>query len=377
MFAKIYEQIFFISLFLYLLFAVFLFSHKKGSRLSNHIFAWFCLANAFYIIGDIFSIFRHTLYRIFPIQFDLLWNSSFFLIGPLLFFYTLSLVQQDFSFKKVHLWHWLPFFIDLVYRNYRFFTHENLEAVIIDKGYYIPFWELKTRYIAMDIHIITYALISLILFYLYRYRLKEMFSSFERIKMSWLQLVLIGFVLIHLLHISKVTLPFLDKIWIEVIGFLMHVGNLLFATIVVFKGLRLPEIFSHREEKSVGKKYAKTALSQEQINDYKKKLTQYMETDKPFLNPDLNIAELAEKLSVPPHYISQVLSQGLQSNFYHFVNRYRVEECKRILVEKGSEKTVLEILYETGFNSKSTFNRIFKQYTGFNPTDYIKLQSPN
>ena len=64
-----------------------------------------------------------------------------------------------------------------------------------------------------------------------------------------------------------------------------------------------------------------------------------MERDKPYLNPDFNISELALTLSVPSHYISQVLNQGMKLNFYHFVNRYRVEESKRILTEKGDEKS--------------------------------------
>ena len=102
-----------------------------------------------------------------------------------------------------------------------------------------------------------------------------------------------------------------------------------------------------------------------------------MEKDKPYLNPDFNIGELADKLSVPSHYISQVLNQGLHLNFYHFVNRYRMEESKKILTEKGEKKTVLEILFETGFNSKSTFNRIFKQYTGVNPTEFVNSLREN
>jgi len=377
MFEKLYEQIFFISAFLYLLFAIFLFSHKKGNRLSNKIFAGFCLANAFFIMIDIFDIFCHSLYKIFPLYFDVIWDSCFFLIGPLLFFYTMSLINRDFAFKKIHLWHLLPFFIDLIYRNYRFFAHENIEAALTERGFFIPYWELRTRYITMDFHVIVYALTSLIIFYMYRSRLKEIFSSVEKIKLSWLHLVLYGFMAIHLLHISKITLPFLPGTWREIIGVLMHLGNLVLVSIVVFKGLKVPEIFSGWEEKPTGQKYAKTALSQEQIDQYKKKLTHYMEIDKPFLNPDLSITELADKLSVPSHYISQVLSQGLHLNFYHFVNRYRVEESKRILAEKGDEKTVLEILYETGFNSKSTFNRIFKQYTGVNPTEFIKSKNQN
>ncbi len=374
---KLYEQIFFISVFLFLLFAIFLFSHKKGNRLGNKIFAGFCLANAFYIMNDIFDIFSHSVYKIFPVYSDVIWESSFFLMGPLLFFYTISMTDKNFAFKRIHLLHLLPFFIDLIFRNYRFFTHEDIVDVLIKNGYYIRIWELRGRYIIMDIHMIIYALISLIIFYMYRSRLKEIFSSIEKIRLSWLHLVLYGFMVIHFLHISKVTLPFLTTTWREIIGFSMHLGSLLLISIVVFKGLKLPEIFSGWEEKISRQKYAKTALSQEQIDQYKKKLIHYMERNKPYLNPDFNISELADTLSVPSHYISQVLSQGLRLNFYHFVNRYRVEESKRILAEKGEEKTVLEILYETGFNSKSTFNRIFKQYTGVNPTEFIKSQREN
>jgi len=137
-----------------------------------------------------------------------------------------------------------------------------------------------------------------------------------------------------------------------------------------------PEIFSglnqQQETKPAKKKYEKTALTEAQINEYKEKLVLHMETKKPYLDPELNIDQLAEQIAIPSHHMSQVLNRGLNLNFYFFVNKYRIEESKKMLSEKKTQKTVLEILLETGFNSKSTFNRIFKQYTGATPTQYMK-----
>ena len=372
---KLYEIIFFIAAFLYLLFSFFLFTHKKGNRVSNKIFAGFCLSKAFFIIHDLFSIFRQSVYKVFPIYMDVIFESTFFLIGPFLYFYTRSMTSKNFVFKRIHLLNLIPFFIDVTFRNYRFFSHPNIADIMREEGYFISYSELRWRYITMDIHVIIYVIAALIVLYRYRSKLKEIFSSIEKMKLSWLYLVLFGFLLVHLFHLSKLTLAYSNEIWREIFGLSMHIGSMLLATIIVFKGLKQPEIFSGFDEKTIRQKYAKIALSQEKMEHYSKKLTQYMETEKPFLNPSLNVNELAYKLSIPSHYISQILSRRLNQNFYHFVNKYRIEESKRILADKANnKKTVLEVLYEVGFNSKSTFNAIFKQYTGVTPTQFINSQ---
>jgi AraC-like DNA-binding protein len=375
---RLYEIIFFISTFLYLLFVVFLFTHKKGNRLSNQIFAGFCLLEALLIISDLGHIFRHVVYKVLPPYIEVILESVFFLMGPFLYFYTRSMSRKDFIFKKIHLWHLIPFFLDVTFRNYRFFSQSNIRDILIERGYFISYPELKARFILADIHVIFYIVASLLILYKYRSELKELFSSIEKIKLSWLSMVLFGFFAVRLFHLSKLTLSFLGEIWINIFGLAMHLGALLLATVVVFRGLRQPEIFSGIDAKSIKQKYAKTALSQEKMEQYLQKLTQYMEAEKPYLNPSLNINELASKLSVPAHYISQILNRCLNQNFYHFVNKYRIEESKRVLIATvNQKKTVLEILYETGFNSKSTFNSIFKQYTGMTPTQFINAHKIN
>ena len=140
---------------------------------------------------------------------------------------------------------------------------------------------------------------------------------------------------------------------------------------IVYRGLKQPEIFSGIAEKP---KYETSPLTMAEMDECLKKLTSYMKTNKPYLNPSINIAELSKNLSIHPRYISQVINQLLQKNFYDFVNSYRIEEAKRYLANNGDQKmTILEILYEVGFNSKSAFNTAFKKHVGMTPIEYKKM----
>jgi AraC-like DNA-binding protein len=94
-----------------------------------------------------------------------------------------------------------------------------------------------------------------------------------------------------------------------------------------------------------------------------------------YREPLLTLKDVAEKASVPAHYVSQILNEKLNEKFYDYINRYRIEECKRILsTHAQNEKTILEILYDVGFNSKSVFNNAFKKYVGMTPSEFKRMQ---
>ena len=101
-----------------------------------------------------------------------------------------------------------------------------------------------------------------------------------------------------------------------------------------------------------------------------------MKNDKPFLDPALCLSDLASKLSIPPHHLSQVLNTCFNQNFFDFINSYRIKESKELLsIQAPIKKTILEIIYETGFNSKSVFNNAFKKYTGMTPSQFRKFNN--
>lgn len=98
-------------------------------------------------------------------------------------------------------------------------------------------------------------------------------------------------------------------------------------------------------------------------------LADYTQTQKPYLEPELTLDDLAQRLGVRPKVLSAALNEGLGQHFFDYVNRYRVGEAKRLLTNPADPKiTVLEVMYQVGFNSKSSFNTLFRKYTGQTPS---------
>lgn len=121
-------------------------------------------------------------------------------------------------------------------------------------------------------------------------------------------------------------------------------------------------------------KYANSPLDEPTRKRILGKLHAIMETEKRYAQSNFSLRQLSEQLHESSHYLSQVLNQDLQLSFYEWVNRYRVEAAKQLLVS-CADKTILTIAEEVGFNSKSTFNAAFRQYTGITPSEF-RQQKP-
>jgi AraC-like DNA-binding protein len=120
-------------------------------------------------------------------------------------------------------------------------------------------------------------------------------------------------------------------------------------------------------------KYKNSNLSEKLISEYKADLIYAMEYDKLYLNGKLSIQDVSEKLTIPKQYISEVLNEHMNTNFQDFINRYRVEEfIIRLKNDQNNHFTLLGIATEVGFNSKSSFNAIFKKFKGLTPTQFMK-----
>lgn len=121
------------------------------------------------------------------------------------------------------------------------------------------------------------------------------------------------------------------------------------------------------------KKYDRSGLKQTSADEYSALLDAHMRDDKPYLDPELRIDDVARALGIKRHHLTQILSEKYNQNFFMYVNGFRIEEARRMMAdERNREKTVLRIAFDTGFNSKATFNRIFKEATGMTPTEYRK-----
>jgi AraC-like DNA-binding protein len=112
-------------------------------------------------------------------------------------------------------------------------------------------------------------------------------------------------------------------------------------------------------------------LSEEQILMYKDRVERYMEEEKPYLDPGLSLDLLADQLQIPRHHLSAFINTSYKVNFKDFVNRYRIRFlCESIEADKWNLLTLEGIAREAGFNSRSTFHKAFKKFTGINPSEY-------
>ena len=144
----------------------------------------------------------------------------------------------------------------------------------------------------------------------------------------------------------------------------------------VLKALRYPNLFSGVDSKLVLTQNLAddNDIMQDPNNTNQiEKLISYMETEKPYLNPSLSLRNLADQMGMNSRELSIIINQKLNQHFFDFVNGYRIKEAMNILVDPAKKgETVLEILYEVGFNSKSSFNTAFKKHTGKTPTEFRK-----
>lgn len=118
------------------------------------------------------------------------------------------------------------------------------------------------------------------------------------------------------------------------------------------------------------------AEKQLDITPYKKQLEILMELEKPYLEPQLTLPELATQMQISLHLLSKVINDGYDKNFHDFINSYRIDEFKTLILQpKYRHQTILAVALDAGFNSKTAFNRAFKKLTNSTPREFLKQQS--
>lgn len=228
----------------------------------------------------------------------------------------------------------------------------------------------------------------------YQRSIHHLFSEISQIDLKWGRWLINGYLLIVITTI--VLFPLMIK-YPEYFN-LLYLINIAIATpyvyIITYKGITQPTIWqakgnaekqaieeqmheSEEIEKEIHEKQKvqKTGLPNGRINEIVSKITIVMDGDKLYQETELTLQDLAKKLDYPAHQVSQAINEGMKKNFYDLVNGYRVEEAKRLLVNpKNTNYTILSVGFEAGFNSKTTFNTVFKKFTGLTPTEFREKQ---
>jgi AraC-like DNA-binding protein len=286
-------------------------------------------------------------------------------MGPLIYFYTKSLAIRDFTFRKRDWIHLLPVIL---------FHFYLLLSILLKQFGSVTrrfiYWEITITLIVSHIILVIYACKSVHVLKQFTADIKNVYSFIEKINLSWLRFVLIGFGTIWLMVITNCLVRIIWKNPIPYLNDIITAASFIVSTTIIYYGLTQPKLFSGIEEKS---KYFRSTLTFNDSQLYINRLKEYMETEKPHLTPSLTINQLSEKLEIPPKHLSQLINETFQQNFFDFINSYRIEEAKRYLSKKSRYHfNISQILYEVGFNSKATFNRAFTKHVGMSPKEYKK-----
>jgi AraC-like DNA-binding protein len=145
--------------------------------------------------------------------------------------------------------------------------------------------------------------------------------------------------------------------------------------------LKNPEVLSKEQEvlpAALPTKYEKSTLSAERSEKYLKKLLEMMETERLYVDSEITLQKIAERLAIPPHHLSQIINERLKQSFSDFINGYRIDEVKKMFLDPSKKHySLLAIAEEAGFNSKSSFNSVFKKHTNTTPSEFRKNTNGN
>ena len=347
---------------------IFLITHKKGNQRNNIL-----LGTIFILIAWNMGVLTLQMNGVvFKWEFLLHIDDGFILLyGPIFYLYAQGVIFRDFKLSSGNLLHLIPYLLlTILLLSLRNLTPITSEEIIEND---LP-WQFYPISALMYAHFFVYLGLTYKSLWKYRKIIKNKYSQIDQINLDWLSFSLNTFGLltfVSLIH-NFITLTGNRSVFIVTLVLLL-IFIFYFVNKVILKALRQPEIFAGITQNETSK-YLGSNLTPSQIEEYKKQLLVLLRTEKSFLNPQVSLTDLSEKLSVSTKHLSQVINQSFNKSFFDFINTYRIQEVQQILKESKDDKlTVLEAMYEAGFNSKSSFNTAFKKETGQTPTEFRKM----
>ncbi len=349
--AAIISQGIFASLVLWLL---------PSNRKSNHILSILLLCLSLWLIDSFFN--RAGIYGQNPDYYFLPIYYSF-AFGPLIYFYVRSLTNHNFQIKKRHLAHFIPVLLQAIL--YLFLTFQDYE---FKRDYWLNIhrpYTYRLEFNGTFLSLAIYTVVSFKRILKYQKWLSENFSETSKIRLNWLKtILLILLVLCIQWFVELILREFFDNYYqydfspmiLGILCLTLAVGGILQQRMVDIQFVQEP----HSPD-----------LHFEIDPAIITRIVEVMSDRKAYLHPQLTLKEFSNLCDLPPRIVSKHINVSQGTSFIDFVNSYRVDDVKKNLVSPDNDHLTLEaIAYDSGFNSKSTFNRIFKKFVGVSPSQF-------
>jgi AraC-like DNA-binding protein len=363
--------------------AALLLFHPKSDKSVNKYLAFYILC---YCIPMLTPIVQHF----FSWQLLALIEPILLLLGPCLYLYVRSF-KEKITLSKA--WpHFIVFvlFVGLdIYLYVRFINEYPIATHIPPE---VPQMPVSIARVFVRIgQMILYFFLSGNVLTSYQRSINHLFSETSKIDLSWVRWLINGYIVLLLIMIG---LYFMILRSPENFALIILINTAIvtpYMYAVAFRGLTQPTLWQVRHETSPENveaaikevesveefihenepKGVKSAVGLEKITEIATRVTRLMGDSKPYLQSELTLQDLADMLDIPSYQVTQAINEGLGKNFYDLVNGYRVEEAKRLLSDPGTRTNkILAVGMDAGFNSKTTFNTVFKKFTGLTPSDF-------
>ena len=302
----------------------------------------------------------HLLYVNYPLL---------YLLGPFVFFYFLTLADGCFRFKKRYIVLFAPAVGCLIY--FLPFFLKSAQA----KMAAFPLFESETGLSRALFDIFDYSLLPWIFlcFLLTSHKTSFIWKNNKDTPAKELRIIR-GYIIVWILTGAFLAIADIrDQVGLYRIGLLS--ANILTA-VLFFITLRFPDFFNAIQAESSRAKYKNSSIKGINTGAVLERMDDLLECRKTFRDETLTLRKMSDQLEIQPHQLSEIISKKFATTFNSFINTYRVEAAKKMLLEK--KKTgILAIAFDCGFNSKSTFNKVFHSHTGTTPTEFRKKNRPD
>ena len=338
--------------------AILLFTKRKSSVSDKILSAWLCLLAIEFLtcaLDDV--IFQQPLL-----------SSSFLLFNPALYLYVQSLTLPGFKLKAYQLLHLVPF---VVFEAAAYIIQEPFSL----DGFFEPNHHLTFRVLFAVANLVSWLVYNpLSIVYVHRHRmyLRNEHSTFDKSEnLGWVLSVSVFYVVYCIVAVILGVVAYLVHQYPQSPHFYNYFMLLFLVYVLSFYGLYQSELPQKLLQKPADLiPYKNSSLNAETKQLIHQKIRNYIEKEAAYLNPDLNMDMLSAALKVPKYQLTEVLNTEIGQNFFQFINTYRVEAVKKMLINPKNRFSIEAIGYECGFASKSAFYTVFKSLTGQTPVSF-------
>ena len=296
--------------------------------------------------------------------------ATLLLKGPAIYLYVCSLTQQKLALQRKHALHLLPALLVLLSIAYFSISSNDLRQ-IADPGEVLPARAIELIWDLASLIPFIYAAAALLQIRRYRKALKNEYSHYSEVELNWLVVLTWGvFISWTWTMVVHVVAKFSSSVVADYMG--IADNYLTFILINAFFAYSLT--YAHQLLVTTPEEETRETTSEEEPSEPAiAKVRAAMEVEKIYLKKNLNLEQFSERIDLPAKEVSSVINKHFGTNFFEFVNSYRVEAAKTLLADpEKAEMTVLDVLLESGFNSKSAFHRFFSRLVGMSPTEFRK-----